>query len=44
MLESKLSLILPLDMVKLFIRQASELRDELLSQLWSVRNSVAIEV
>ncbi|KAI1729322.1 type I inositol 3,4-bisphosphate 4-phosphatase [Ditylenchus destructor] len=43
MFESKLSFIIPLDMVKLFIKWTSELRDDLLGQLWAVRNGAMVE-
>lgn len=43
MYESKLSMIIPLDMLKLMIKWTSELRDDLLSGLWSARNSAILE-
>lgn len=43
MYESKLSSIIPLDMVKLSIHWASEFRDDLLGALWSARNSAIVE-
>lgn len=43
MFESKLSLIIPLDMVKLYIKWSSEMRDELLSQFWESRNASIVE-
>lgn len=43
MFESKFSLIIPLDMVKLFIKWSSEMRDELLSQFWAAHNNSIVE-
>lgn len=43
MYESKFSLAIPLDMVKLSIHWASELRDDLINALWSAQNCSILE-
>jgi hypothetical protein len=36
MYESKLSMVVPVEMVKLFLKWATQLRDDLLGNLWGV--------
>lgn len=43
MYESKFSLAVPLNMVKLSLRWASELRDDLINALWSAQNCSILE-
>ena len=43
MYETKLSMVIPIEMLKLFLNWANELKDDLLSNLWTVWIKVLVE-
>jgi hypothetical protein len=43
MYESKLSMLVPQEMIKMSLKWTTELRDELLNKLWNIRNTSMVD-